>query len=220
MTSAWPRHVEDVLALAGLTGRGSVQALDLWACDCVRRAVVETLPQAIAAELRTSLLMVCIKDYVRGHPVDGNMLQMLSTAITTRLEQREQRAPELGSLLNALTTLTLGDGSSEVTAAQVARLAGEAMLPHQGELAPLREIEARWQARRLLWRTGLMPGLPDMLVRLDQAEAAGALPKPGPALRRFDALRARIHAEDDARLDLILEFTEVIYLRELDQLAG
>ncbi len=62
----------------------------------------------------------------------------------------------------------------------------------------------------------MMPTGGEIFVRLDQAEYLGLLPRPNSRThRRFAALRERIFASEDARLDLILEFPEAIFHAEL-----
>jgi hypothetical protein len=208
MTEGWPTHVDDVLALVELLGRASPRALGLWACDCARRATHELIVLSNAHDPRVRQLLIEVNNYFLGRAADLALAQRLAAQLEQRYEGRMREAAWA-----AAAAVQCALGATE--AATVAQLALRAMLPEQGDVATARDFEARWQARRLLWRTNSMPRLPDMLVRLDLAESAGALPRSGAALLRFDALRARIHADEDARLDLILEFGEALYLFEL-----
>jgi hypothetical protein len=203
--------VEDILALAELLGRATPRPLGLWACDCVRRATHDVIVMPGQHDPRLRQLLLEVNNHFLARPADLALAQRLAA----QLEQHyEGRMREATSAATALIEHALGN----TEALAVAQLALQATLPEQGYVAPVYEFESRWQARRLLWRTELMPRGPDMLVRLDLAEAAGALPRSGPALLRFDELRARIHADEDARLDLILEFGEALYLFEIRRL--
>jgi hypothetical protein len=209
MAENWPTHVDDVLALAELLGRASPRPLGLWACDCARRATHEEIVVARGYDGRIRQLLLEVNNHFFGRAADLALAQRLAAQLEHHYEGRMREAAWA-----AAAAVECALGSTEAVA--VAQLALRAMLPDQGDVSPVREMESRWQARRLLWRTNSMPRLPDMLVRLDLAESAGAVPQSGPALLRFDALRARIHADEDARLDLILEFGEALYLFELD----
>ena len=211
MTKQPPTHVDDTLALVELLGRASERPLGLWACDCVRRATHEAIVMTSGHDPRVRQLLLEVNNHFLGRPADLALAQRMAEQLEIDYERRQLEAAWAATAL-----VECAQGLTD--AAAVAKLALQAMLPDQGALAPSEALEARWQARRLLWRTNLMPRLPDMLVRLDLAESAGALPRSGPAFERFDALRARIHADEDARLDLILEFGEALYLFELGRL--
>jgi hypothetical protein len=203
--------VEDILALAELLGRATQRPLGLWACDCVRRASHEVIVTPGAQDPRLRQLLLEVNNHFLARPADLALAQRLAAQLERHYAGRMREATWAAT---ALVEHALGN----TDALAVAQLALQAMLPEQGNISTFHEFEARWQARRLLWRTDLMPRGPDMLVRLDLAEAAGAVPRSGPALLRFDALRARIHADEDARLDLILEFGEALYLFEINAL--
>lgn len=235
MGDGWPTYVDDVLALAELTGRGTPARLGLWACDTARRGCHELLtgvpdeaafraPRAARAwrgasyrtgapspthDPRFRRALAELSQHFAGRPAKLELARQLASANDPHESRSHRQAIDLISM-------TLGCALGGVAAGEVAAQARQAMLPEQGDWAPVREFEARWQARRLLWRTGLMPRLADMLVRLDLAEHAGAVPRDPAAHARFDDLRARIHAEEDARLDLIFEFGEALYLTELE----
>jgi hypothetical protein len=208
----WPTYVDDMLALVELTGRGTRTALGLWACDSARRACHNLLAARVrpgfAYDPRIRHALAELALHFRGQPANLEL---------ARPHRLWGEAPERDGLAEAveIVALALDYALGSATAAAVAARARQAMLAEQGDWTAAREIEARWQARRLLWRTGLMPRFPEMLVRLDLAEHAGAVPRSGAALARFDDLRRRIHADEDARLDLIFEFGEALFLTEL-----
>jgi hypothetical protein len=208
MAARRPTHVDDVLALVELLGRADARPLGLWALDCARRAVHELMVLPGGHDPFVRQVLREVNNHFLDRAADLDLAERLAAQLDQRYEGRRREA-----VWAAAATIECARGTTE--AAAVAQLALRAMLPEQGDVGPAFEFESRWQARRLLWRTNSMPSLPDMLVRLDIAESAGAVPRSGPALLRFDELRARIHADEDARLDLILEFGEALYLFEL-----
>lgn len=205
-----PDPVDELLAVIELCGRDDRLALALWACDCASRPVHHAFEVEHHDDRRPRIALRLVRDHLRGRASSLDEADRLVRAALDDHADWRGRSAEV--VLEVLACVQGSRAATEVAGLCAAYMSGD----HNTDGARLRADERRWQARRLLWRVGMMPRLPDMLVRLDHAEARGLTPRMDSARgRRFDALRGRIHAEEDARLDLLVEFPEAMFAREL-----
>ncbi|EDM79323.1 hypothetical protein PPSIR1_02181 [Plesiocystis pacifica SIR-1] len=211
--------VGEVLTLTQLCRRQSSSAVAQWVCDCARRVIREAF-RPESRDLRPMRALRALHDHLRaqakGAPGDADALSdALEQATASALQHADDPLAESADVAAQAIHHALAPHAwpAEALAATCRRYLHPI---HGHDYAAIETFEDRWQARRLLWRTRSMPSATDIVVRLDHAAALGALPPVGsPASRRFAELRAQTFADEDARLDLILEFPELVFHREL-----
>lgn len=212
MTLVSTKHLDELLSLARRIDRLEIRAVQAWLCDCARHVALEV--------------------YAREYPNDSSLREALAT-LRRRIQTR-QGDLELAPAIDAVELAIERSNGAARIAAQVARLsieftqrgahAPEAIAAHAREaFGPAdtspHEQEADWQFRRLLWRLDLLPPGGEVQVRIDQAEFGGALPRELRARARFEELRARVLGGEDVRIELVVEFPEVLFHAELRERA-
>lgn len=212
--------VDDILALAQLCRRAERRGTALWICDCARRVIRERY-QPSRPDLRPLTALDGLRQFLRTSvPRFSAAAQLLGPALASvELAEAEfDDEAEAASVIVAVLALRHAIAPREAPPDVVAASCRDHMVPWTSrDPTALRLWEERWQARRLLWRLRMMPTGGEIFVRLDQAEYAGVLPRAGTrASRRYAELRERVFADEDARLDLILEFPEALFHAELD----
>ena len=209
-----------IIELTELAARVPVHALGLWTLDCAGRALgadireIEAHRGALRSSLaRTRGLLREDELEITDADVDAiaqpvrDRIEVLRFGEDSKGNRRAIAAAEatLFAILGAL-----GRAEDRSTHESVARRAQDAFED--------RDEEALAQARRLLLRARLIPSGAELLVRLDFAEANGALP-PGAEERAWiDSHRALLMAEDqDSRFAVTLRYLEIVFLGELDR---
>ena len=224
-TSRMPARREDpvgdllvIIELTEIAARVPAGARELWTLDCAGRAVGVDIREL---DRHMGSLRACLAR-ARAHvlapepepepdAVDDLVQTVREVGRALRLEGNSNRnLRAIAAVDAALFAIDGVFGRSDPTSAHeaVARRA-QAAFEDPDE-------EALAQARRLLLRTKLIPSGAELLVRLDYAEAHGALP-PGPGERAWlDGQRARLMMEDqDSRFAVTLRYLELVFLGEL-----
>ena len=209
----------DILALAELCRRSERRATALWICDCARRVLRERFEPSFPDD-RARMALELMREFLRpAVPRFSSDSELLRVALVRAEDAYREHGESLSGMASEVAVLALRHALDprETPADEVAATCLQRMMPADGrDPTRLLQWEERWQARRLLWRLRMMPTGGEIFVRLDQAEFAGVTPRPGTSAgRRFAELRERVFADEDARLDLILEFPEALFHAEL-----
>lgn len=217
--------IGDLLVLTELTelaARVPAGARERWALDCAGRAVGVDLAELATHQRELKWCLASGRARLR-HMDDETAKARLDDAIglardhVAALAQNLEDRPGRGRLRRQRA---LAAANSAVWALRCVEGEG---IHEQAARSAQRAFEdpveeARAQGRRLLLRTKLIPSGADLLVRLDYAEARGALPD-DPAERAWiDNHRALLMAEDeDGRFAVVLRYRECVFLAELER---
>lgn len=204
-----------------LGARVPAQALELWALDCARRALgvdlrvldvhVGTLRRGISAA-RTLLRKPDVDDVPAAFELARADVERCRTELRTVEQPGLNGRLALSAIEAVASAMDCARDRDHARIESTARLAREAF--HAND----RDIEFDAQVRRLLLRCGLLPSGDELLVRLDYAEARGALPRDPAQQAWLDAQRQKLMADDtERRLIVVIRHLEQVFLAEFEQ---
>jgi hypothetical protein len=209
-----------LVELTELAQRVPAGVRELWALDCARRTVAaDILALRPHVRMLRSGLAVAASHLAQRlaaptEPLQREAFEHARLLVHECLEQLQQRSPNSGpghaqavaAVSSVLLAMRCADGHADHEA--TARTA-QAAFEHPDE-------EAGNQARRLLLRSKLIPSGAELLVRLDYAEAHGALPRAPEQLEWLNAQRGLLMNEDhDGRLAVVFRHLDRVFLAEL-----
>lgn len=206
-----------------LSQRVPAGARELWALECARRAIASDIP-ILRARISVLRSHVAAARRWATRPPEPE-LTAESESLREAFERAQLLARALLEDMQAQST-NAGPGYARAVAAvaslvwamrcvaghpdhEAAARAAQAAFEHPG-------AEANNQARRLLLRGKLIPSGAELLMRLDYAEARGALPSAPEQLAWLDAQRELLMNEDEnGRLAVVFRHLDRVFLAEL-----
>lgn len=220
-----------LVELTPLSQRVPAGVRELWALDCARRAIASDI---LTLRPQLAMLRSCLAAAQRWAAATlgpGRATEPVPTAEAESLREAFQHAQLLArGLLDEMQERSGNAGPGYARAVAAVSSLVWAMRCIEGH--PEHEVAARTaqaafeepdveagnQARRLLLRGKLIPSGAELLMRLDYAEARGALPSAPEQRAWLDAQRELLMNEDEnGRLAVVFHYLDHVFHSELAQ---